>query len=94
MSQVELAFLTRPVAGEMAPGMPTPTDGASARLGLELAYQRRDGREARAIVPARSRNPPRRRRHGPRGPRSDGFDLGAAEVNADAKQRLAWYFEI
>jgi len=25
MSQVELAFLIRPVAGEMAPGMPTPT---------------------------------------------------------------------
>ncbi len=24
-SHVELAFLTRPVAGEIAPGMPTPT---------------------------------------------------------------------
>ncbi len=25
MSQTELAFLMRPVFGEMAPGMPTPT---------------------------------------------------------------------
>jgi hypothetical protein len=25
MSHVEFAFFTRPVAGEMAPGMPTPT---------------------------------------------------------------------
>ena len=25
MSQVEFAFLTRPVAGESAPGIPTPT---------------------------------------------------------------------
>ena len=31
ISQVELAFLTRPVAGEMAPGIPTPTVGGPHR---------------------------------------------------------------
>ena len=37
MSQVEFAFLTRPVAGERAPGIPTPTVPRSAGLGLEGA---------------------------------------------------------
>ncbi len=36
-SQVELAFLTRSVAGERAPGMPTPTGAARSRARSQSA---------------------------------------------------------
>ena len=37
LSQVELAFLTRPVRGDRLPGMPTPTP---ARFGRPMGRQR------------------------------------------------------
>ena len=39
MSQVELAFLTRPVAGDSVPGMPMPTLPRAAELGLDARDQ-------------------------------------------------------
>ena len=59
LSQVEFAFLTRPVAGEIAPGMPTPT---VPRRPLRLRRPRRARRwhrGSRVVVARGGHAPPR-----------------------------------
>ena len=57
ISHVELAFLTSPVAGEIVPGMPMPTDASRAALALDRLHETGDRRHRGRVVAARCRNP-------------------------------------
>ena len=82
-SRVELAFLTRPVAGEIAPGCPTPTRQRRADLRFELADHAGDGFDRR-LVAVRGVGTRSRARSLAVVREDDALDLGAAEVDADA----------
>ena len=87
MSQVEFAFLTRPVAGESAPGMPTPTvprRPVSASRSRDEAGDRLERRRRSRGGASRTRRRASARAVVVEG---DAFDLRAAEVDADAHAR-------
>ena len=87
LSQVELAFLTRPVAGEIVPGMPTPTTaGAAARLALRLRHHLGDGCQGCLVVLPR-RGAPEAASGDALPVEGEGLDLGAAQIDADAHSR-------
>ena len=87
ISQVEFAFLTRPVAGEIAPGMPMPTCPARRR---PPRRRRPDPRSRRACRRSLPRGVSTRRRKTLRAVRveSDRLDLRAAEIDADPEVAL------
>ena len=86
ISQVEFAFLTRPLAGERAPGIPTPTVAAASGVRLEVAHETGHRLERRPVVVPGRRHPAPgelrpvvRERHA--------LDLRAPEVEPDAHAR-------
>ena len=87
MSQVELAFLTRPVAWVTTPGDADADRARAARLGLDPGDQARDRVEGLVVVG-------RRRDAAPDGDgraavQADGFGLGAPQINADLHRRIS-----
>ena len=58
MSHVELAFLTRPVAGEMAPGHPDADRAPRPGLGLERRDEAGDRADGAVVILARRRDAP------------------------------------
>ena len=82
-SHVELAFFTRPVAGEMAPGMPMPTvPRACTSLSID-ATSAGDGPHRAVVIVAGRRDAAPGRRATVRRER-DALDLRPAQVDADA----------
>ena len=82
LSALEFAFLTRPVAGLMTPGMPTPTVAVTPSSRFGRPHQRRDRVECGLIARGR-RNPAAERQRAVRREDRD-LGLGAAKVDADA----------
>ena len=83
LSQVEFAFLTRPLAGEIEPGMPTPSEARLSGIALDFADQPDDLRDRGVVVVAgRGDAPPRELAAVVAGER-DRLDLGAAQVHPD-----------
>ena len=86
-SRVELAFLIRPVAGEIAPGWPTPTRQRAPTLRFELAHHGGDALDGR-LVAALRRGHAHARAFLAAVVEHDAFDFGAAEIDADTHGRL------
>ena len=84
MSQVELAFLTSPVAGDTAPGIPTPTVPRSP-VALSAARTRSGDRLQRAVVAAARRLDAAAEALRAVRAEPDRLDLGSAEIDADAE---------
>ena len=75
--------MTRPVAGEMTPGMPI-ADRAGPDRRFRVRHERGDRVDRAVVVAARRRHP--FAEHLAAGlVERDRFDLGAAEVDADAR---------
>ena len=85
MSQVEFAFFTSPVAGEIAPGIPTPTV-PRRRSPPRVAHEAGHGPDRRRVVLAGRRDPPAVELRAAVVER-DPLDLRAAEVQSDAHAR-------
>ena len=83
LSHVELAFCTRPLAGEMEPGMPIPTVPRRAGLLLELGDHVADGAERGRIVVSRGGDAMLRHDCAV-GPERHACNLAAAEIDAEA----------
>ena len=88
LSQVELAFFTSPVAGEMHAGHAhADASPRSPRLALQPLGQRRQRLDRGGVVAARRRHAAARARSARRVQR-DALDLGAAEVESHPDGRL------
>ena len=83
MIQVELAFLTRPVAGERAPGMPTPTEPRPPASRSRSRTRAAMASERRPVVALRTGQAPAGQGFA-RIVEHDAFDLGAAQIDADS----------
>ena len=73
----------RPVAGEIAPGMPTPTVRLHAELALDVADEAGDGGQRAVVIAARRLRPAAAAARVPSSAIAMPFDLGAAQVDAD-----------
>ena len=82
ISQTELAFLTRPVAAEMVPGMPTPTDAREPARCSSASTERRHRLDGRRVVAARRLDA--HSRDFVAAAHRDALDLGPTEINPDA----------
>ena len=86
MSQVEFAFFTRPVAGEMVPGIPTPTV-PRVPVAASSSWTRPAIASSVAVVVVAGRRHAAAGELRPVVPERDRLDLRAAEVEPDPHAR-------